>query len=125
MTQALVALILAIVIAEIALNIDWRKRVGVIAANLEKTVRLMANASVSDHFKERLVPRYALRSLGASALLFCILIVVFSPVFLLFVIQFAGWHQDVDIFSPTSMFIMLLSSVAHTTARLTLFKRNK
>lgn len=76
-----VSALAAILVVEIALASPLIKLLGALAAHGRKSLLLISSKRISDHWKERMLPVYALRMLRASllALLWLMsLIVVFA-----------------------------------------------
>jgi len=73
-----------------------------------KSFSLVANKGVSDHWKERVLPRYSLTLFKESSLLFVNLLVVFAPFLLVFILS-----KPLDLEIPA--FLSSITGLAATT----------
>lgn len=65
----LVSLPLVVLVVEVALASPIRSLIQILAAQGGKSARLLRNGHVSDHWKEKVLPNYALAMLKASLLI--------------------------------------------------------
>lgn len=83
---------------ELLLRLPLRKRVSELAAASNKAIHVIRSPSISDHWKEKAVPRYARQTMALSISLTFYLIVlfmVFSVVFCLMGLVFLGSLREV------------------------------
>ena len=72
----LVSLPLVVLVVEVALASPIRKLIQTLAAQGRKSARLLRSGRVSDHWKEKVLPDYALTMLKASLLILAWLILL-------------------------------------------------
>lgn len=68
---------------EILLRLPLWRRLTEFRATIDKVRRVIRSARISDHWKERVLPRYAVRMLGQSTVVAVCLLAAFVPALLL------------------------------------------
>lgn len=124
MAGVLLALVCGVLVSEIAIRIPWFIQVAIIRGNLDKAWRLLRSPIVSDHFKERLVPVYSFRSMGASLRLLGLFGLVGLPLLAAYGALALGlW--SVDVFTLPGLVAMAVASIVYFVARTRFGRRNK
>ena len=114
--EVLAGSVCGVLIAEIAARIPFARRLHAIRGNLDKAQRLMRSAAISDHFKERLVPVYSFRAMGASLSLMGLLVLAALPVVAAYAAAAAGMWA-VEILAWPALAAMAVTSVTWLAVR--------
>ncbi|MEM9045688.1 MAG: sulfotransferase [Pseudomonadota bacterium] len=78
---------------EVLSRIDLAGQLQSLSETASRAVRVISNPAISDHWKERILPRYALRIAWAAITSFVLLLVALSP-FALLVVVAPLWGAD-------------------------------
>ena len=116
--QILILIIATIVTTEIAIRLDWSAKIKAVTTNLSKAIRLMGTKAISDHFKEKMVPFYALSAMRSSLQLLFYLGATFAPFILIYSLQATNLIGHLDLMSLRSFIIILVSSILYSAVRL-------
>ncbi len=75
----LIVILAAPMFVELLLRLPVARTGGALAEVAAKTLRVLRSRRISDHWKERVLPRYALGLAGSSLALFFLLLVAAAP----------------------------------------------
>ena len=78
----LVTLLVCILLVEILFWSNFRRLLGSILIVTRKVIHILPQGNISDHWKERVIPAYALRIMKYSIQMFLILLLIFSLLFI-------------------------------------------
>lgn len=123
MVELLAAAVCGILVSEIAFHIQWAEQISVVRRSLEKALRLLASNRISDHYKERLVPLYSMRSLVASVRLGSYFVLAGAPIIAAVVVTFLDIWSGEDMFAPMGAVVMFVASGLYLAARLSFRRR--
>ena len=79
MKDSVLIALATIIASEISLHMPWRNKITILKILLVKISKLLRSPSISDHFKEKLVPFYSFQLAMTSGLLASYLILIFLP----------------------------------------------
>jgi hypothetical protein len=107
-----------LVCCELLVRIPLIDRIRAVAESARRSASVIASPTISDHWKERALPRYALR-MGVSAIMsFFWLLIAFSP-FLLLALAGPLFHVDFVqlLLDPLVIVALTLASIGYMFMR--------
>lgn len=108
----------AVVASELLLRLPMVPEFSRVQSASRKATRLLRSSAISDHWKEKILPVYALRIGRGSLLLFGMLCVVISPVILLGVFADGGIASFVEgLMTPVAIVAMIIVSIVYIFLR--------
>ena len=85
---------------------------------LRKSAHVLASSRISDHWKEKVLPRYSIRLIGTSLGLFIGLLVCLSPFgAAIFISNSQAWDFDGLLYSPLGLGSSTLFAIAYAYLR--------
>jgi hypothetical protein len=109
----------AILASEAFLHLPVMDRIARIAASSHKAMRVLKSSRISDHWKERVLPRYAARIGMGSVMFFVLLCVALLPVLVagfLYPPGLAAWGQA--LMRPLVILVLCVVSLGYIWIRL-------
>lgn len=109
----------AILASEAFLHLPVMDRINGVAASSRKAMRVVRSPRISDHWKERVLPRYALNIGAGSVTFFVLLCLALLPVLaagLLYPPGLAAWGEE--LMRPLVILILCVVSLGYIWIRL-------
>lgn len=104
---------------ELFLRLGVMRRVGALAAVASRSVSVLRSPRISDHWKERVLPRYAGRMAGFSLALFGLMVACLSPFFVaLLVSDYFGLGFERLVVTPQAALAGTLVAIIYAKARM-------
>lgn len=118
MTAVLCGLIVGVLASEIFLRLPILDRIEALSAGARRALAVIRSPSISDHWKEKAVLAYALRSAGLSlAIGGLILVIALACAVPVMAIDAFGGKAAAFLLSPVGLGVTAASSVVYALAR--------
>ena len=108
----------AIVASELFLRLPLLRQVNIIMTTAQRSVATLRSNRVSDHWKEVVLPAYALRIAGRSILFFFLLCIAVAPVALIGLLAPGGmdvWLES--LMRPFAVAVLCIGSISYIVVR--------
>jgi hypothetical protein len=119
MTVWLLVVVAAVLASEAFLRLPLMARIKSVSVTSQKAMRVLKSARISDHWKERILPAYALRIGLGSVTFFGLLLVALLPVVIVglaFPGGLADWAEE--LMRPVVIAVLCVVSLAYIWIRL-------
>jgi hypothetical protein len=108
----------SIVAVEIILRLPLKRQFHAMTDISRRSARVLRSPNISDHWKERMLPSYALRLARASTSLFLIFCAAIAPLLLVGLFMPGGviaWVEQLA--RPLSIIVLTIASLLYVMAR--------
>ena len=108
----------ALIASELFLRLPIMRQLAEVGSTAKKSMHLLGAKAISDHWKEKVLPTYALKIGKAAVIFFALLCVALSPVVLagfLYPTGMTAWLGD--ILAPLVLVFLFVVSVGYMVLR--------